>query len=247
MKRIIISPPFGSYLPFPWATRVIGTHTASPRSGSKILQAIKTLRPIKGGWVNNIGLINEGVGHYNYRNVYDDPKKIYSFAVTEDTPEYQDQEWKFIGGIIPDGKIIELNASCPNVKEAQPSELIISLFKMKSNILIVKLPPHDVTALEMVERAIDVDVTYFHCCNTLPSERGGKSGRVLSYYSLHIIDVIKHRYPDVTIIGGGGIYTPKDVDDYYNAGAEYFSLATIFLTPWKVPAVVKQVRKHFPR
>ncbi len=61
LKDAIISPPFGTYIEADWATPVIGTFTYERRPGNKVWRAIKTLRPIKGGWVNNIGLRNPGL------------------------------------------------------------------------------------------------------------------------------------------------------------------------------------------
>lgn len=49
LKRIIISPPFGTYLNFDWATSVKGTWTAFPRPGNRVLRAIRTMRHVEGG------------------------------------------------------------------------------------------------------------------------------------------------------------------------------------------------------
>ena len=234
LPPIIISPPFGHYLHFSDAASVKGTYTAFPRPGNRLLRALKTVRKVPGGWVNKIGLANPGVAsirNFNSRN-------IYSFAIISD-PE---KEWTTILEKLRDGLIIEINPSCPNTeKNLLPSEITLKLTLLLHE-LIIKLSPIYHYSFDVVEKAIGCGIDTFHCCNTIPTDLGGRSGNLLKQYSLHLIDKIKEKYPDVTIIGGGGIYTPQDVIDYHNAGAEHFSLATIFFTPWKVPKVIKEIK-----
>lgn len=40
------------------------------------------------------------------------------------------------------------------------------------------------------------------------------------------------------MIAGGGIYGPQQLRQYQRAGAQHFSLATIWFTPWRVAKVV---------
>ena len=52
---IYISPPFGNYISLKDCYSVAGTYTYFRRKGL-IKQVLKTLRPVKGGWRNSIGL-----------------------------------------------------------------------------------------------------------------------------------------------------------------------------------------------
>src|SRR5258708_31459303 len=63
MKKFIISPPFGSFITHEKCTSVLGTYTLNQRGGwlKKIYRAMLTVRPIKNGRVNNIGLQNSGI------------------------------------------------------------------------------------------------------------------------------------------------------------------------------------------
>ena len=81
-----------------------------------------------------------------------------------------------------------------------------------------------------------------HLCNTMPTPRGGQSGSMLKSLSLKWVERSKQICPNMKVIAGGGIYTPQDVIDYHNAGADYFSLATIWFTPWRVKKVVQQIK-----
>ena len=55
-----IAAPFGNYLKFKDTIPVSGSWTLKPRSG-RVSQILKTLRPIRGGWVNKLGLRNPGI------------------------------------------------------------------------------------------------------------------------------------------------------------------------------------------
>jgi dihydroorotate dehydrogenase len=234
LKRIIISPPFGTYLNFDWATSVKGTWTAFPRPGNRVLRAIRTIRHVEGGWINNIGLINDGISS----GVYTNPNLIYSISAVDNI-----LEWSIILKSIPNNRILEMNIGCPNENKVLPTPKIYKDFKAKSKLIIIKLPPDKQTALDIVETALESGITHFHCCNTLPTPKGGRSGTVLKYHSLALIDVIKHKHPHAIIIGGGGIYTPNDIQEYHDVGVEHFSLATIWFTPWLVPIVKREIQK----
>lgn len=231
-KRIIISPPFGNHLNFDWATSVSGTFTLEKRSGL-IKQTIKTIRPIKNGWVNRIGFRNKGL-----RNVRTfDNDRIYSCS---DISHHSD--WEEMLDILPDSAMVEINLGCPNVRRPHITNNILLECVNKFSFVSVKIPPTK-EALRYIGFARSNGVRTVHLCNTIPTERGGESGKRLKELTLPLIEETKKQFPDLTIIGGGGIYGPQDVIDYHNAGADYFSLATIFFTPWKVKKVKKQIDK----
>ena len=233
IHRTVISPPFGTYISLPQATSVKGTFTAHKRKG-KWLQIIKTLRKVPGGWRNQIGLRNAGVRCCYYTNV--DP--IYSFAAIDSIEEWD----KIIDSNMPFHMKAEINVSCPNAKHALPTKHNLYRFVINCRTAIVKLPPNVDNILNIVDTAIEAGIDTFHCCNTLPSPQGGISGQQLKPYSLKIIELIKNRYPTASIIGGGGIYSVQDVKDYANAGAEHFSLATVWFTPWKVKQIYDYIK-----
>lgn len=228
-KRFIISPPFGNYISKPWATSVLGSFTLHRRSGL-IRQAFKTIRPIPDGWVNRMGLRNPGL-----ENIWSwDETKIYSVAAAGNQ-----EQWPMLLEAIPKGMMVELNLSCPNLdyKEVMYD---FSPYTEKF-LLIAKLPPNG-TTMDMLHRCYSMGIRFFHLCNTLPTDRGGESGKRLREYSIEAIKKARDAYGnDINIIGGGGIYTPDDLQRYKEAGATYFSLATIWFTPWKVKPIIGSV------
>ena len=72
----------------------------------------------------------------------------------------------------------------------------------------------------------------FHCSNTLPTPTGGASGPILIKYTSDLIHYINKNYKDATIIAGGGIYNYKVLENYKKLGASYFSVSTLFFSPF---------------
>lgn len=245
IKNAIISPPFGTWLSLDWATPVIGTFTYHKRPGNRFWRAVQTLRPIKGGWVNRIGLRNPGI--YALDRDYLDYLYHLPHSVIVSIHGSNDKEWdqllRWIEVFNLQDLTWELNVSCPNVEETEISDEMLKKFAIVCPTLIVKLSP--VRSATMLLRAVVNGVRHFHFSNTIPTERGGESGKRLKEYNLPVIEMIKSLDNNVKIIGGGGIYSPQDVDDYYNAGADKISLSTIWFTPWKVSAVRKRIEKLY--
>ena len=219
MKDFIISPPFGRYFSHENATSVKGSYTWERRRGL-IIQTLKTFRPTKKGWVNKIGLRNPGL-----QNIKFNRNNIYSIA------GINDNDWTKMLSIIPVRCMIELNLSCPNVDDCG---IDIGAIQWACNYftIIVKIGPV-IGAEKIIEQCIDAGVHHIHLTNTLPVENGGESGRRLKPISLGLVKETRQQYPNVSIIGGGGIYDIQDVYDYREAGANKFSLATAFMVPWR--------------
>jgi dihydroorotate dehydrogenase len=247
VKNIILSPPFGTWLNLPWASSVIGTYTYRERPGNRIWQAIKTIRKVRHGWINRIGLKNPGLKH-NISILLSE----YENHIAHNIPIISlhgrnDWEWLELLLLLRQEKLtwlnIEMNISCP-AEETEISKTIFEEFSKQCPNLIAKLPPTN-QAEEYASMAYDAGIDWFHCSNTLPGKKGGYSGPMLKRHSLATIETVQKINPYIKIIGGGGIYEPQDVIDYYNAGAEKISLATVFFTPWKVNAVKEKAKELF--
>lgn len=232
IKKIIFNPPFGTYITAPWATQVFGTYTYEKRSGL-LFQIIKTFRPYDSGWINKIGFRNKG--WKNIKTLRSDV--IYSVAGLDGNTD-----WVKIFNRIPVNMKIhmELNASCPNVGGYDLPIHVMMLYAKFIPWVSIKLPPTD-RNLSLASKAYKSGIRIFHCCNTIPLDRGGVSGPLLKPYSLDLIRSLKSTYSDITIIGGGGIYTPQDIDDYIEAGADHLALGTVFLNPTKLAKVINHL------
>ena len=79
-----------------------------------------------------------------------------------------------------------------------------------------------------------------HASNTLPTDKGGLSGKILVPNTLRIINYIKTNYPHIEVIAGGGVYSKQDAQVYIDAGSDHISLGTVCFTPWKINNIVKE-------
>ena len=225
---ILISPPFGNYLNFsdPDVVSVKGTYTWHKRRGL-IYHTLRSLRPVSGGWRNQIGLRNPGIRSVNFNS-----HSVYSVAAIKQT------DWVSLFDFLPQVKL-ELNLSCPNV-----DEMIVPDFKRRPYVsrfpeLIVKVSPN----MEMceIEKMIGHGVKTIHMSNTLRTEKGGISGKMLKEVNLPRVEQLATK--NVQVIAGGGIYSPQDVLDYWNAGANGFSVSTVFLSyPWRFKKIRNKIK-----
>lgn len=227
IKPFLISPPFGNWLNTASTTSVRGSFTWERRRGL-FYHTVRTLRAIKGGWINRIGLRNPGIRHVQFA-----PDAIYSLVGL--APD----DWDRMFEHCPAWIIPELNLGCPNVHKYGISSEALASCCAKFNLVIAKLPPtaqvDDIAAM-----CVEAGVAYLHLCNTLPTARGGESGMRLFRTNLPIVERLAARYGDkIKIIAGGGIYGPKQLAHYHRAGATHFSLSTIWFTPWRVPEIIR--------
>jgi len=237
IKPLVISAPFGNYIQPAGTTPTLGTFTAQRRGGilNRAWRIARTVRyyPRMKAWVNKIGLRNPGIdwlvekanaGVSGGIDVRDKLVSIHGF-----TPE----DWNVLleksAALKP--LAIELNMSCPNVGHiAWPPELFQRACDTGVPI-VVKIPPVNYDA--MVEQAYAAGLRTFHCCNTLPNPGGGMSGTPLKHVALQCIQDLQRKpyFDELTIIGGGGIYEPNDVDAYADLGVKHIAIGTKLFNP----------------
>lgn len=227
MRRFIISPPFGNYLGgnSRSCTRIMGSFTWQPRRGL-LRHTARSLRKIKGGWINQIGLRNRGIRRVEFRQ-----DRVYSLVGLEDG------DWEEMLDHCPFGLSVEVNLGCPNVHEYGISPEVLKNFCRKF-VVSAKLPPTDKVD-DVAAMCVEAGVRYLHLSNTIPTARGGESGQRLYRINQPIVARMAAKYPRVPIIAGGGIYSKKEVAIYRSLGAKHFSLATVWFTPWRVPDILE--------
>ncbi len=235
LTPLIISAPFGNWLESPYVTSTIGTYTVENRAGFMrwwlLWRLARTLRPRfgLGGWTNKLGLPNPGLAHLERLIVDMGPewtcRKIVSIH------GFNEREWDMLLSALTGARFLalELNISCPNVGHLSvPEDLFEKALKTGVSV-IAKLPP--VRYWRTFLRAYDSGVRVFHATNTLPVPSGGLSGRALKPIALDVIERMKEAKPDITVIGGGGIGAPQDLDDFHAAGADHYAVGSKLLTP----------------
>lgn len=220
---LYISPPFGNYISYPNTTRIRGTFTASRRRGL-VWNTLRSLRPIRGGWINQVGFRNKGLENISKF----DEKSVYSIAAL-------DNKWSRLFGLLPEDAKVELNVGCPNVGSYTIKRASLRAFTEHHKDVIVKVSPF--VKAEFLESCQELGVKTIHLCNTLPTPYGGISGQQLKTYSLPLVESVATTY-NMDIIAGGGIYSAQDIVDYANAGAKHFSISTLFITaPWRLSEI----------
>jgi dihydroorotate dehydrogenase len=139
-----------------------------------------------------------------------------------------------------------LNLGCPNVHEYGIDFNSLEQF-CRHYWCGVKLPADLRQAFVVAEQAVLAGVRYLHAGNTLPSERGGISGHPLKFVNLQIVEALAKMFSgiNVNIVGGGGIYSFDDLIDYRNAGANSYSLATVWFKPWRARKIMRQYERLY--
>lgn len=244
-RQFFISPPFGTWFTDRFAYSVLGSFTAEPRTG-RLGRILKTVRPVPSdvgpAWINKIGLRNPGIGslpRYKRRDA-DGPfreNEIVSLAPLADVDWHAFERWldeRF------SSVRVEFNVSCPNVDEHPVFPNAGQLRHLLANCpdAIFKLPPTR-HAPDAAARLHDAGVRYVHLSNTIPSPIGGISGAPLREVNLPLVEAVARGRPSLTVIAGGGIYEPKHVSQYRNAGAERFAIGTAFFKPWRGHGVLR--------
>jgi len=232
--HFFIAAPFGNWVKPVGCIPVTGTYTLHAR-GNVLWSAVKSLRysTKHKGWMNNMGLPNPGVKVGLERHIYGE---VLSIA------EIERNDFKKLYNIIPSGMSVELNLSCPNIRNLPwDSTEIFARTKEKREWCICKVSP-TVTPEDLEFLITKLGFTQIHASNTLPLQGcGGLSGQTLIPYTLDIIQLIREEWPEVTIIAGGGVDNFGAVYEYLNGGADHVSLGSVCFNPFKLRKILKKV------
>tara|TARA_Y100000004_G_scaffold190807_1_gene248504 strand:+ start:904 stop:1626 length:723 start_codon:yes stop_codon:yes gene_type:complete len=235
--KIFIAAPFGNYLSDPNAISVTGTWTLKHRAGTwkRLWRIASTLRydfKLK-GWVNNLGLPNEGI-EIGLKKTSSD--QVLSIAGIERN------DWVELESLIPENQSLELNLSCPNITERTVwNDLPIFFLGNKREWCIAKVSPM-ITPEQLAFLIEEVGFTQLHLCNTLPVLRGGLSGEVLRSYVLNHLEFIRNEWGNgLELIAGGGVDSFGAASDYLAAGANHLSLGSVCFNPLKVKKLIRKL------
>lgn len=233
INKIILSPPFSNIYPnIKDTTRIIGTFTKHKRPG--LHRVLTTLRFKNKSIYNNVGLRNPGIEKAKF-----DPSKIISVSLLEKN------DWIYIKNTLIENRNIcgiEFNISCPNAEVQNISKNIIENAKEINENIILKLPHN--CSIDTIKKYEDLGANFFHISNTKKTKHGAMSGRKLKQINLSLIEQIKNLNDEIKIIGGGGIYDINDLKEYQNAGADFFSLSTVLLNPFKTLKIINYMSQY---
>ncbi|HET7628758.1 MAG TPA: dihydroorotate dehydrogenase [Bacillales bacterium] len=232
--------------------------TAEPRFGNPTPRVAETAA----GMLNAIGLQNPGVDkivseQLPWLEKYDVP--ILANIAGSQMEDYVETAKKISEA--PNVNALELNISCPNVKEGgiafgtKPelaAELTERVKKASHLPLYVKLSPNtdDVKAVALAVEQAGADG--LSMINTLLGMRidlktgkpilanlsGGLSGPAIKPVAIRMIYEVSQAV-SIPIIGMGGIQSPEDVIEFFMAGASAVAVGTAnFVNPLVCPEII---------
>lgn len=207
------------------------------------------------GMLNCVGLQNKGVDYF-CENIYPKLKDIdtnFIVNVSGNSPENYAECAARINSLdkIP---AIELNISCPNVKDGGmafgvtcegAASVVKAVRKSYHKTLIVKLSPN-VTNISDIARACEAEgadavslintlmgmaIDIEHRCPKLSIGTGGLSGPAVKPVAVRMVHDV-HKAVNIPVIGLGGIMTAEDAIEFFMAGATAVEIGTAnFIDP----------------
>lgn len=207
------------------------------------------------GMLNCVGLQNKGVDYFR-ENIYPKIKDIdtnFIVNVSGNSPENYAECAARIDALdkIP---AIELNISCPNVKDGGmafgvtcegASSVVKAVRKAYHKTLIVKLSPN-VTNISDIARACEAEgadavslintlmgmaIDIERRCPKLSIGTGGLSGPAVKPVAVRMVHDV-HKAVKIPVIGLGGIMTAEDAIEFFMAGATAVEIGTAnFIDP----------------
>ncbi|MEL7586345.1 MAG: dihydroorotate dehydrogenase [Prolixibacteraceae bacterium] len=238
--------------------------TLSPREGNDYPRMAETAS----GMLNAVGLQNKGVDNF-IKNIYPNIKDISTNFIVNVNGSTIEEYVELTEKINELEKIpaIELNISCPNVKEggmafgvscASAERVVKAVRKAYSRPLIVKLSPN-VTDITEIARAVESEgADSVSLVNTflgmaidaktrrplLSTITGGLSGPAIKPIALRMVWQVYHAV-SIPVIGMGGIMNATDAIEFILAGASAVQIGTaIFIDP-AVPVKIVEGINHY--
>lgn len=232
--------------------------TLKPRQGNDYPRMAETAQ----GMLNCVGLQNKGVDYF-CEHIYPEIKDIDTNMIVNVSGSSPDDYAECAARIDALDRIpaIELNISCPNVKDGGmafgvtcegAASVVRAVRRRYSKTLIVKLSPN-VTSIADIARACEAEgADAVSLINTLMGmavdiekrqpllsiRTGGLSGPCVKPVALRMVYDVAHAV-NIPVVGLGGIMTAKDAIEFIMCGATAIEIGTANFVD---PAVTKKVK-----
>ena len=225
--------------------------TLHPREGNDYPRMAETAS----GMLNCVGLQNKGA-EYFCKNIYPQIKDIDTQMIVNVSGSTPDDYAECAAMIdeLPNIQAIELNISCPNVKNGgmafgvtcEGASSVVRMVRKKYNkTLIVKLSPN-VTNIADIARAVEAEgadsvslintlmgmsVDIERRCSRLSIGTGGLSGPTVKPVALRMVSQVA-KAVNIPIVGLGGIMNATDAIEFLMLGATAIEIGTAnFIDP----------------
>lgn len=246
---------------------VVKGTTLHPRQGNPYPRMAET----PAGMLNAVGLQNKGV-HYFAEHIYPEIKDLNTAVIVNISGSAIEDyiQTAEVVASLPNIPAIELNISCPNVKEggmafgvtcAGASAVVRAVRAVYNKTLIVKLSPN-VTDITEIARAVEAEgADSLSMINTLlgmaiDAEKrrpvlstitGGLSGPAVKPVALRMVWQTA-KAVNIPIIGMGGIASATDAIEFLLAGASAVQVGTYnFVDPAITSQVVQGIEDYMTR
>ena len=236
-------------------TKGIASH---PWDGNPVPRIAETY----GGMINAVGLQNPGVDYYiehelPFAKQFD--TKVIANVAGHSIVEYCDVVERLNE---TDVDMLEVNISCPNVKEGgigfgtscdMAAKVTKEVKRISKKPIIVKLSPN-VTDIASIAQSVEAEgADAVSLINTLMGMRidvhrkrpviankmGGFSGPAIKPVAVRMVYQVR-RAVNIPIIGLGGIMTGEDVVEFLMAGADAVSIGTAAFANPTAPVEIKR-------
>lgn len=241
--------------------------TLNPRQGNPYPRMAET----PSGMLNAVGLQNKGVDYF-VDHIYPEVRKIQTNIIVNVSGSCIDDYVQTAGIIntLDDIPAIELNISCPNVKQGgmafgvkpeSAAQVVEAVRKAYDKTLIVKLSPN-VTDITEIARAVEgAGADSVSLINTmlgmaidaekrkpiLSTVTGGMSGPAVKPVALRMVWQTA-KAVKIPVIGLGGICSATDAIEFLLAGASAIQIGTAnFIDPSISEKVIDGIEEYLNR
>ena len=246
---------------------VVKGTTLHPREGNPYPRMAET----PGGMLNCVGLQNKGVDYFCshiYPDIKDLPTQVVVNVSGSTVDDYAECARRI--GELEQIPAIELNISCPNVRQGGmafgvtpqgAASVVKSVRRAYPKTLIVKLSPN-VTDIAEIARAVEAEgADSVSLINTLmgmaiDAERrrrvlsigtGGLSGPAVKPVALRMVYQVAHAV-GIPVVGLGGIMSATDAVEFLLAGATAVEIGTAnFVDPSVSEKVARGIGEYLER
>ncbi len=243
---------------------ILKATTAEKRDGNPYPRMAETAS----GMINAVGLQNKGVGFFEtdiYPKVKDFNTNVIANVAGSSIESYVEVARRM--NRLEHIAAIELNISCPNVKQGGMSfgtkpesarEITSAVREVYDKTLIVKLTPNVTSVVDIAEAVIEGGADAVSLVNTfmgmaidvetrkpvISTITGGVSGPAIKPMALRMVWQVA-KAVKVPVIGIGGISTAEDVIEFLLAGATAVEIGTAnFINPRATADALEGLKKY---
>ena len=225
---------------------------------------------VYGGMLNAIGLQNPGIDVFLKRDIpflqhYD--TKIIVNVCGKTVEDYLEVVEKLTDRA---ADMLEINVSCPNVKEGaiafgQKADCLFDITSKIKNVarkpIIMKLSPNVTDITEMAKAAEAAGADAISLINTitgmkidihkrtfaLANRTGGMSGPAIKPVAVRMVYQASHAVK-IPVIGMGGIATAEDAIEFLLAGATAVSVGAVnFMNPYATVEIIEGIEQYMTK